>query len=82
MISGITSIPTNKFNSHKDAEKQNLKLTKLSVTAEKGGLIRLKLNHTKFGYAVKGIVGKPILLNDILEADMQPGSTLEINLEY
>jgi hypothetical protein len=44
--------------------------------------MRLKLNHTKFGYAVKGIVGKPILRNDILEADMQPGSTLEINLEY
>jgi hypothetical protein len=65
-----------------DAEKQNRKLTKISVTAEKGGFMRLKLNHTKFSYAVKGIVGKPILRNDILEADMQPGSTLEINLEY
>jgi hypothetical protein len=65
-----------------DAKKQNGHLTKISVTAEKGGLMKLKLNHTKLDYAVKGIVGKPILRNDILEADMQPGSTLEINLEY
>ena len=65
-----------------DAEKQNGHLTKISVTAEKGGLMKLKLNHTRFGYAIKGIVGKPVLRNDILQADMQPGSTLEINLEY
>jgi len=44
--------------------------------------MKLKLNHTKFGYAVKGIVGKPVLRDGILEADMRPGSTLEINLEY
>ena len=65
-----------------DAEKQNGHLTNISVTAEKNGLMRLKLNHTKFGYAVKGIVGTPVLRDSILEADMQPGSTLEINLEY
>jgi hypothetical protein len=65
-----------------DAKKQNGHLTKIKVTAEKGGLMKLKLNHTKFGYAVKGIVGTPVLRDSILEADMQPGSTLEINLEY
>jgi hypothetical protein len=65
-----------------DAEKQNGHLTKISVTAEKVGLMKLKLTHTKLTYAKKGIVGKPVLRNSILEADMQPGSTLEINLEY
>jgi hypothetical protein len=65
-----------------DAEKQNGHLTKISVTAEKGGLMKLKLTHTKFDYAFKGIVGTPVLGEGILEADMQPGSTMEIKLEY
>jgi alpha-L-fucosidase 2 len=65
-----------------DSEKQNGHLTKISVTAEKGGLMKLKLTHNKFDYAFKGIVGTPVLGEGILEADMQPGSTLEINLEY
>jgi hypothetical protein len=65
-----------------DAEKQNGHLTKINVTAEKGGLMKLKLTNTKLSYAKKGTVGTPVLRDGILEADMQPGSTLEINLEY